>query len=286
MLRSASLTNLAAMAAVAVLGSPAAAADPDDDTVVVNGNGRGWIVTTVEDAGALAEPTEKSVRPAPARTCTQTMAGLAGRYASEAEFDSGAPPGNAPGGWVIRECSDGSLDTAWVAAQRPRVLATAEVLARRATNRLPLPLPEPSFEPRRASSAGPATLVAIPTWFYLDRWAPVTQRTSAGGVWASVIATPVSATWWPGDGSGPIRCAGPGRAWATPSSERPCRYTYRRSSAAEPGNAYQARVIVTWQISWRGSGGVGGALPLMQRQSTFPVAVAERQTVVTVTGDQ
>jgi hypothetical protein len=43
-------------------------------------------------------------------------------------------------------------------------------------------------------------------------------------------------------------------------------------------------VTVTWQVSWRGVGGRTGTLPLMERQMTFPIAVAERQTVVTVGG--
>ncbi len=155
------------------------------------------------------------------------------------------------------------------------------MLAQRAVNRLPLPLPEPLFEPRRSSSAGPATLVAISTSFYLSAWAPASQRTQAGSVWAVVSAEPVSATWWPGDGGAPVQCAGAGRAWTDPNATGPrCTYTYTRSSAAEPGNIYTARVTVTWRVSWRGSGGQAGTLPLMQRQSEFPVAVAERQTVV------
>jgi hypothetical protein len=130
-------------------------------------------------------------------------------------------------------------------------------------------------------------LVAIPTWFFLDGWEPVTQRTAAGGTWAQVTAEPVATTWWPGDGSGPVRCAGAGRAWtATDSAGTPCTYTYRRSSAAQPNNVYLARVVVSWRVTWSGSGGLNGTLPLMERQTTFPIAVAERQTVVVQGGDR
>jgi hypothetical protein len=183
---------------------------------------------------------------------------------------------------VVRRCADGSLDTAWVpAVPLGPARVSPEQLAQRATNRLPLPLPEPRFEPRRQSSAGPTTLVAIPTWFFVDGWEPVTQRTEAGATWAEVSAEPVTTTWWPGDGSGPMRCAGAGRAWsATGATAAPCTYTYTRSSAAQPNNVYTVRVVVTWKVTWRGSGGVGGTLPLMERQTTFPVAVAERQTVI------
>jgi hypothetical protein len=104
-------------------------------------------------------------------------------------------------------------------------------------------------------------------------------------VWAVVTAEPVAATWWPGDGSAPVRCASAGRAWtATTADGTPCTYTYRRSSAAQPNNVYTARVVVSWRVTWRGSGGLSGTLPLMERQTEFPVAVAERQTVIVVGG--
>lgn len=276
MLTRAALVPVLAGVVATTVAAPAVA---DDDPVIVSPNTRGWIDTTVEEAGQAAKPARKPAEAA--RTCTQTKPDDAVGYASEAQFASGAPAGEGPGGWVVRRCSDGTVDIAWVPVPTGSPAAAAAQLAQRATSRLPLPLPEPRFEPRRQSSAGATTLVAIPTWFYLDGWAPVTQRTSAGGVWAEVTATPVATTWSPGDGNPAVRCTGPGRAWSsTQTSAAPCRYTYRRSSAAQPDNVYLAQVTVVWRITWRGSGGLGGSLPLMERQSTFPVAVAERQTVI------
>ena len=274
------------LALVAELATPTAGAyGSEPPPVVVSPNGRGWVDTTVEDIGVPARvaPAVKLRRP-PARTCTQSKSLTAGGYATAAQFASGDYPGAGPGGWVVRQCSDGAVDVAWVPSRPTLPAMTAEDLARRATNRLRLPLPAPRFEPRRTSSAGPATLVAIPTWFYLDSWAPVSQRTRAGGVWAEVTATPQDVSWWPGDGSPPLRCTGPGRAWSTTTATAPlpCRFTYRRSSAAQPGNTYTARVLVSWRVTWRAAGGMGGTFPLMERQNTFLVAVAERQTVVTV----
>lgn len=265
-----------------VVADPAAAvAKDDDDDISVSPGWAGWIDTEVTDLGPLARvaaPRLASMRPV--RTCVQSKSEEAGGYASEEQFASGAPPSAGPGGWVIRRCSDGTLETAWVPAV-PVGPETPQRLAQRAVNRLRLPLPEPSFEPRRLSSAGPATLVAIPTSFYLRGWAPVSQRTQAGAVWAVVSVEPVAATWWPGDGSAPVRCSGAGRPWSAGSGTQPrCTHTYVRSSAAQPDNVYTGRVTVTWRVTWRGSGGRTGSLPLMERQSTFPVAVAERQTVV------
>lgn len=262
---------------VAVLGVPGVAGADDDVSVVRQRPG--WIKTDVVESKPLVKAKRKAVS---AVRCRQSKSPGAGGYATEAEFASGAPATAGEGGWVVRTCSDGRVDTAWV-EDRP-LAEPVEQLARRASNRLPLPLPAPKFNPSRPSSAGPATLVAIPTWFWIEGWEPVRQRTQAGGVWAEVVATPVEATWDPGDGSPVVRCVGPGTAWKPGAVESACEYTYVRSSAGQPANVYTARVGVTWRVTWRGAGGRAGSLPLMQRQMTFPIAVAERQTVVTVGG--
>ena len=275
---------LAAAMVAGVTGPTAAHADErDGDSVAVDRLSFGWISTAVVDGKTTAART-KPGRPsaAPVVRCTQSKSESAGGYATQAQLDSGAPATDGPGGWVTRSCSDGSVGIAWVpitpAAEK------VEELARRATNRLPLPLPSPEFDPSRPSSAGPATLVNIPTWFWVEGWEPVRQRTQAGAVWAEVVATPVAATWDPGDGSPVVRCAGPGTAWSADASESTCQHTYVRSSAGEPANIYTGRVTVTWRVSWQGSGGRAGTLPLMERQMEFPIAVFERQTVVTVGG--
>jgi len=258
------------------------AAWADDGPVHVHG-GNGWIQADVHSAGTLGG-THPKPRRRVARTCTQQKSGDAGGYARSDQFN-GDYPDAGPGGWVIRRCSDGSMDMAYVPAPTRSVAAVEKRLAQDATNRLPLPLPQAKFNPARPSSAGPATLVAIPTWFWVDRWQPITQRTQAGGVWAQVVATPVEATWFTGDGSAPLRCSA-NEAWSADAQPTSCEHVYARSSAGQTRNAYTARVVVTWQVRWAGSGGRSGTLPLMQRESMFPIAVAERQTVVTVGGSQ
>ncbi len=252
-----------------------------DDAIEVRG-GRGWVDTGVTDVGLHDDRSPQPVKRTTAVTCSQEKSESAGGYATQAQFDSGAPATDGPGGWVTRTCSDGTVAMAWVPVVPPA--EPVEQLAKRATSRLPLPLPAPKFNPSRPSSAGPSTLVAIPTWFWVDGWKPVQQRTQAGDVWAEVVASPLEATWDPGDGSPVVRCTGPGTAWSVGARESACDHTYVRSSAGQPANVYTARVTVTWQVSWSGSGGTSGTLPLMQRQMMFPIAVAERQTVVTVGG--
>lgn len=281
------LSRLAAAAmSVPLVMMTAPLAVADDDPISVSPDAAGWVDAVVVDAGTAAvAPKKTGTGPAPKRTCTQAKSENAGGYATQQQFDSGAPPGDGPGGWVTRTCSDGTIGIAWVAVAP--LVASPEQLAQRARNRLRLPLPQPRFDPSRPSSAGPSTLVNLPTWFFLDKWKPVRQRTQAGGVWAEVTATPVEATWFPGDGNAPVRCLGAGRAWTSDTETAgACRYTYVRSSAAQPGLVYPARVVVVWQVTWRGSGGRGGSLPLMERQVEFPIAVAERQTVVVVGGGE
>ena len=277
-----SVLVVTASAAIAMTIPSSAAAD--DHPIKVDRTGPGWIQTEVVSPGSLAKGRERQSHPAsPAPTCTQVKSESAGGYATDEQFRSGAPASDGLGGWVVRTCSDGSVDTAWVAATPDGGSPVSpQRLAQRAVGRLPLPLPAPSFEPRRSSTAGPATLVAIPTSFSLDRWSPITQRTAVGGMWAVVTAQPVAATWWPGDGGAPMRCTSASRAQGAAAAA--CTHTYRRSSAAQPNNVYTARVVVTWRVTWRGSGGLAGSLPVIQRQTTFPVAVAERQTVVVVGG--
>ncbi|MGQ0467997.1 MAG: hypothetical protein ACT4QG_22105 [Sporichthyaceae bacterium] len=269
----------AAVIVVPVLSATAAWAD--EEPISVSRHGMGSVEAVVVDRGTKPS-IDRELKHAPAVRCVQQKSPNAGGYATDSQFASGAPPTAGAGGWVVRTCSDGRVDTAWV-EDLPR-FAPVEQLARRATNRMPLPLPAPKFNPSRPSNAGPATLVAIPTWFWIEGWAPVRQRTRAGGVWAEVVATPVEATWDPGDGSPVVRCIGPGTAWTPEAAESACEHTYVRSSAGQPANVYTARVDVTWRVTWRGTGGRSGTLPLMQRQMIFPIAVAERQTVVTVGG--
>ena len=48
-----------------------------------------------------------------------------------------------------------------------------------------------------------------------------------------------------------------------------------------PGNAYQASVAITWNVSWTGSGGVGGEIDAgLVVQSAFAIQVAQGEALV------
>lgn len=268
-------------------------ADPRDPVVVTPGYG--WVDTNVSDNGADGASTKPvssgsrgSADSGPRCTYTPDDGARAGGRAPVV-FTAHANMESGQGQWYSKICDDGTVEMVWVPNGSPAPgrgqVVTAAQLAQRAYNRLQLPMPEVGFNPRRSSSAGAATLVTIPTWFWVEDWSGASQRTRAGVVWAEVTAEPVSTEWYPGDGSGPVLCAGAGVAWRPGMDESgsSCKYTYPRSSANRPGNRYVGRVVVTWRVTWTGSGGAGGTLPLMSREREFPIAVMERQTVV-VTG--
>ena len=85
-----------------------------------------------------------------------------------------------------------------------------------------------------------------------------------------------------GDGATVI-CRGPGTPYAggaDPAAASPtCGHTYTRSSAGQPGAAFRVTVTVTWDISWRGTGGAGGTLPPLFTAATARFRVAESQAV-------
>jgi hypothetical protein len=143
------------------------------------------------------------------------------------------------------------------------------------------PAPAVSTAPPRGRDA----LVGLPEWFWITNWHPIHIGLAVGGVGANVTAVPDRLTFSPGGGLPAVSCRGPGRPY---NRKRPasvqhsaCSYTYRQSSAQQPGGAYTASVSVTWAATWTTSDGAGGAVnPPLQVQTTFALPVAEGQALV------
>jgi len=198
-----------------------------------------------------------------------------------------------PGGhWYDVKCSDGSLFLSMYVPPAPNNVPPAVVLAgalaERSVNRLPLPTPDVQLNPRGQA------LVNLPEWFWVPRsaWSSLSQRTQAGPVWARVTAAPTSLSWNPGDGSPAVTCAGPGTPYdptvSASAQSTQCSYTYTHSSAGQPQSGprpndrfFTVTVTTTWSVTWVGSGGASGQLPVISRSRSFPLSVAERQAVVT-----
>jgi hypothetical protein len=116
-------------------------------------------------------------------------------------------------------------------------------------------------------------------WMPDQTWRTLHQRTQAGTVWGEVTAKPVLQTWYFGDGSPPLVCGGRGAPLTDPGrgleGSPDCGYRYLVSSKDQPHHRYVIRAVVTWQVSWVGSGDTGGILEPMQTQQSIPYTVRQ-----------
>ena len=147
-----------------------------------------------------------------------------------------------------------------------------------------LRLPDPVI--RSSPAPGALQLTRLPVWLWVaaDVWQPQSKTAQVPGESVTATATPVLAAWAMGDGK-TVTCKGPGTPYAAgdnPSAASPtCGYTYDQSSAGQPGGAYRVTVTITWDITWAGAGGAGGALAPLQTVGAAEFRVAESQALNT-----
>jgi hypothetical protein len=163
-------------------------------------------------------------------------------------------------------------------------LVDPEVLAQEAKQDLALPLPGVQTSPPPDRDQ----LVNLPTWLSVEDWSPRSATASVPGVSSTVTATPTRVVWDMGNGD-QVVCRGPGKPYDLSLKEHQqssdCTYTYRASSAGQPGQRYQASATMTWSVSWTASGVPGGGdLGEASRTTTFPMRVAEGQALVSEAG--
>jgi len=150
-----------------------------------------------------------------------------------------------------------------------------------------LRLPDPVI--RSSPAPGALQLTRLPTWLWVApaAWHPESKTARVPGESVTATASPVSASWRMGDGK-TVTCHSPGTAYTSrdnPASPSPtCGYTYTRSSAGQPHAAYHVTVTITWDITWTGPGGAGGALPPLFTAAAAAMRVAESQAVNTAGG--
>jgi hypothetical protein len=157
------------------------------------------------------------------------------------------------------------------------------LLARQALAQLRVPQPVIRRSPEgSATVAGvPVTWVNMWTWVWTEpvSWRQVSKKASLGPVWATVTVKPRVLVFEPGLGGASVSCPGPGRAW-TPAdgNARPtrggCGYVYRSVSAG-----VDVSLAIRWAVSWTGSGGAGGQLPVMTTRVSDRFAVEQIQVV-------
>ena len=129
-------------------------------------------------------------------------------------------------------------------------------------------------------------LTNLPTWLWINpaEWVPESKTATVPGESVTATATPVSVTWHPGDGSA-VTCQGAGTPYSSadnPAAASPdCGHTYTSSSAGQPGGAFQATATITWDVTWQGPGGAGGALAPLFTTAVAAFRVAESQALNT-----
>ncbi len=181
----------------------------------------------------------------------------------------------------------GTALTLWLATPPPGmpVVVTPAKLAQEAlaTVHLPAPTIERSPQQNNSDNGVPYTWVNLWTWFWTApaTWHSLSATASAGGVWATVRLVPTALVFDPGDGGDPVPCDGPGRPWTTADGNDPpsgggCGYVYRHVTANGP---LTATVSIDWAVTWTGSGGAGGTLPVMHTQARSTFAVEQIQVV-------
>jgi hypothetical protein len=190
--------------------------------------------------------------------------------------------------WALMDCVGGKQLAGPLAvlvqAGTNAPAVTPQQLLAQALGDLQIPVTRPGLAP----PLGRDGLVGLPEWYWVpaSEWHSRSVTVRAGPVWATATAAPVSLVFDPGGGLAGKSCPGPGISYdaAQPASMQhtSCYYTYQQPSAGQPGGAYQASVIVTWQISWTGSGGTGGVVNAgLQVPYQFALPIAQGEALVT-----
>jgi hypothetical protein len=188
------------------------------------------------------------------------------------------------GRWLARDCpptQPGSVGGIVMVPEGEEV--DLERLTQEALARTSVGAPQIETSP----SANGALYVQMPTWLWVapSWWQAYEATASAGRVWSTVRATPVTTRWSMGDGQS-VSCAGPGTPWrpGMPEGATDCAHTYRTSSATRPEGTFPIEATVSIDVSWTSNAASGGTLPGISRTSTLDVVVGEIQAIGTQGG--
>jgi hypothetical protein len=133
---------------------------------------------------------------------------------------------------------------------------------------------------------GSIGLVGMPVWMWVRHpdphtYGPATATASAGGISVTATARIVEITWDMGDGT-QVVCKTTGTPYKLEygRKESPdCGYTYKLSSAREPGQAYTVTATSSWVINWMGAGQTG-TIRLDGLARSAQIRIGEAQVLV------
>jgi hypothetical protein len=186
--------------------------------------------------------------------------------------------------WLIcRDTASGDITFEniylWNPAAPPTLTPPAVVLAQMAVNTIRLPTPGVQTWP----ASGSTGLVNLPVWLHVNNWRPIAASASAGGLTATVTATPVRVQWDMDVSS--LACANAGSIYdpavrPDPSSST-CSFTYRQSSGIEPDDTFHDSAVIVWHLAWTATDGEGGDLGQLNGPATgFALQIQESQALV------
>jgi hypothetical protein len=187
------------------------------------------------------------------------------------------PTGMSPADWQSELRAFGCVANAFVPVN-PAVLAQQAL----GTIRFPHPSGDRSPSPRLLYEGYPFTYVNLYTFFWTSgaSWRTLSATASAGGVSATVTATPVELVFDPGNGDAAVSCDGPGRPW-TPADGNgaptggACAYRYMKVTTS-PITSTQT---IVWKITWVGAGGTAGEIPSLSTSTSGRLQVLQIQVV-------
>ena len=279
----------------AVFAAPGAARADDGGPISVGGSSQGWVDTTIQvpgssGGGTIVQPVGGGNPDGPPAVTCQYVLDTSNPAAHPQDYPGLHDPGHVDGvdgSYYYRYCTDGSAQFAWVpngtAPSAGVATLTPAQLALEARARLVLSHPTVHRSPDETLRfrGAPYTYVGLASWYWTNAatYRPLSHTLSVGPVSAMVTAKPVGLLFDPGDGRKATVCDGPGQAWTNSDADHDapggCSYRYERVSDTE----LPARVEILWQVSWTGTGGTGGTLPMMETITAAPLRVLQIQTV-------
>lgn len=177
-----------------------------------------------------------------------------------------------------------TFDYYWV----PFAAGDANVLASVAAAIAQMHLQAPQVGMTGGSPPDGMQIVGIPAWMWAadpgeSTTGPITRYGSSGAVTVSATGRLDRTVWSMGDGV-TITCSGENAA-GTPYEARydklpspTCGYTYTRTSAGQPNEAFTVTVTAYWVVDWSG-GGQSGTVDLQMSRS-IPKQVGELQALI------
>jgi hypothetical protein len=156
-----------------------------------------------------------------------------------------------------------------------------ERAARNVAVRIGLNAPAIGIAPRPGPDS--AGLVGLWVWLWTEDRAntwdpkpPKADRDPGTGLYVEISAEATQIVWNMGDGTKPVLCTNPGRAYQPADGENtpPCGYKYQKASRDQPGGQYTVTATTTWLVRWRA--GTANGVYTSSGQFTVPITSQTR----------